>query len=105
MLKNYKQVMRGKGGRRTQRPIGSAFTSMSIPNTKFRGKHKNKHTDRPTQDDDVTGRRSLLNKLQRKLFIEKIIQKDGGPAYTPLIYYHGLGWYKKNVISTYNVLY
>ena len=104
MLKNYKQVMRGKGGRRTQRPACSASTSMSIPNTKFRGKHKNKHTDRAKQDDhDVTGRRSLLNKLQRKLFTEKIVHKDGGPAYTPL-YYYGLGWYKKNVISTYSIL-
>ena len=104
MLKNYKQVMRGKGGRRTQQLADSASTSMSIPNTKFRGKHRNKHIDRPKQDDDVTDRRSLLNKLQRKLFTKKIVQKDRGPAYTPLIYYHGLGWYKKNVISTYNVL-
>ena len=93
MQKNYKQVMRGIGGRQTQQPTDSASTSKSIPNTN-RGKHKKKHIDRPKQD--------LLNKLQRKLFTEKIVQKDGG-AYTPS-YYHGLGWYKKNVISTYNVL-
>ena len=103
MVKNNKQVMQGKGGRRTQRLAGSASTSMSIPNTKFRGKHKNKHIDRAKQDDDVTGKRSLLNTLQKKSFTEKIVQKDGGPAYTPL-YYYGLGWYKKNVISTYNKL-
>ena len=96
--------MEGKGGRRTQRPDGSASTSMSIRNTKFKRKHKNKHTDRAKQDDhDVTGRRCLLNTLQRKLFAEKLVQKDGGPAYTPL-YCYGLGWYKKNVISTYSIL-
>ena len=101
MQKNYKQVMQGIGGRQTQRPAGSASTSKSIPNTN-RGKHKKKHIDRPKQDDGVTKQRSLLNKLQRKLFIEKIVQKDG-EAYTTS-YCHGLGWYKKNVISTYNVL-
>ena len=103
MVKKNKQVMQGKGGRRTQWPAGSASISMSIPNTKFRGKHKNKHIDQPKQDDNVTGRRSLLNTLQRKLFAEKIVQKDGGPAYTPL-YCCDLGWYKKNVIYTYNIL-
>ena len=103
MVKNNKQVMQGKDGRGTQRPACSASTSMSIHNTKFRGKQKNKHIDRPKQDDDVTGMRSLLNTLQRKLFAEKLVQKDGGPAYAPL-YYYGLGWYKKNVISTYNIL-
>ena len=104
MVKNNKQVMQGKGGRRTQRPTDSASTSMSIRNTKFRGKHKNKHTNRAKQDDhDVTGRRSLLNTVQRKLFAEKLVQKDGDPAYKPL-YCYGLGWYKKNVISTYIIL-
>ena len=93
--------MRGIGNKQTQRPTDSVSTSKSVPNTS-RGKPKKKHTDRPKQDDGVTKRRSLLNKLQRKLFTEKIIPKDGG-AYTPS-YYHGLGWYKKNVISTYNVL-
>ena len=103
MVKNNKQVMQGKGGKRTQRPADSASTSMPIRNTKFKGKQKNKHTDRPKQDDDVTGKRSFLNTLQRKLFTEKLVQKDGGLAYTPL-YCYGLGWYKKNVISTYNIL-
>ena len=101
MQKNYKQVMQGIGDKQTQRPAGSASTSKSIPNIN-RGKHKKKYTDRPKQDDDVTKQRSLLNKLQRKLFTEKIVQKERG-AYIPL-YCHGLGWYKKNVISTYNVL-
>ena len=72
MQKNYKQVMQGIGDRRTQRPTGSASTSKSIPNTD-RVKHKKKHTDKPKQDNDVTKQRSLLNKLQRKLFTEKII--------------------------------
>ena len=101
MQTNYKQVMRGIGDRRTQWPANRTSTSKSIPNTN-RGKHKKKHRDRPKQDDGVTKQRSLLNKLQRKLFTEKIVQKEG-EAYTPL-YYHGLGWYKKNVISTYSVL-
>ena len=94
--------MRGIGGRQTQWPASSASTSKSVPNTN-RGKHRKNHTDRPKQDDGVTKRRSLLNKLERKLFTEIIIQKDRG-AYTPSCF-HGLGWYKKNVISTYNVLY
>ena len=80
MVKNNKQVMQGKGGRQTQQPADSASTSMAIPNTKFKGKHKNKHTNRAKQGDNVTGRRSLLNTLQKKLFAEKIVQKDGGPA-------------------------
>ena len=61
-----------------------------------------KHIDKLKQDGDVTKWKSLLNKQQRKLFTVKIVQKEGG-AYTPL-YYHDLGWYKKNVISTNNIL-
>ena len=77
---------------------------MSIRNRKFREKQENKHTEKAKQEDhDVTGKRSLLNTLQRKLFAEILVQKDGGPAHTPL-YCYGLGWYKKNVISTYNIL-
>ena len=102
MQKNYKQVIRRIGDRQTQWPAGSASISKSIPNTKFRGKHKNKHTDRPKQHDGVTKWRSLLNKLQRKLFTQKIVQNEGGAD--TLLYCHGLGWYKKNVISTYNIL-
>ena len=102
MQKNYKQVMQGIGGRQTQRPASSASISKSVPNTN-KGKYKKNHTDKSKEDDGITKQRSLLNKLERKLITEIIIHKGEG-AYTPSCC-HGLGWYKKNVISTYNILY